>query len=175
VKYLILLTMLSALPAYGQDAAALEEQYKTCAKHFIPSDKCTADIYQQLKAKDNAPLDPDTATALKAIKEYQTKLKNPASMKVHTAFITEKGDVCLEIGAQNGMGGASVSRVVFTKKGRWLDEGGIGGAFAAESSGSFAVDRWGGFCTKPATPFHPNQKLLQGKDVTEKVNLALKQ
>jgi hypothetical protein len=41
--------------AQGQDATALEEQYKTCAKHYIPADKCTPEIYQQLKEKDNAP------------------------------------------------------------------------------------------------------------------------
>ena len=37
-----------------QDAAALEAQYRTCAKHYIPADKCTPEIYRQLKEKDNA-------------------------------------------------------------------------------------------------------------------------
>ena len=81
--------------AHAQDAAALEEQYKTCAKHYIPADKCTPDIYQQLKDKDSVPLDPNTTAALRAAKDYQTKLKNPESMQVHTAYVTEKGDVCL--------------------------------------------------------------------------------
>src|SRR5207245_1579047 len=54
----LLLSTLSVF-SYGQttaaqDATELEEQYKTCAKHSIPSDKCTPEIYQQLKAKDNA-------------------------------------------------------------------------------------------------------------------------
>jgi hypothetical protein len=158
-----------------QDAEALEAQYKTCAKHYIPAEKCTPEIYQQLKAKDNAPLDPKTAAALKAVKEYQSRLKNPASMQVHTAYVTERGDICLEIAGQNAMGGMSVSRVVYTSKGRWLDEGGFLGGMAAHNSGSYEVDRWGqGGCTKPPTPFHSNQKLLPGTDVTEKVNQALK-
>lgn len=157
-----------------QDAEALEAQYGTCAKHHIPADKCTVEIYQQLKAKDNAPLDANTAAALKAVKEYQGRLKNPESMQVQTAYVTEKGDVCLAIGGQNSMGGMSVSRIVFTSKGRWLDEGGFMGGMAADHSGSYTVDRWGGFCTKPPTPFHPNQKLLLGTDVTDKVNEALK-
>ena len=39
-----------------QDATALEAQYRMCAKHYIPADKCTPDIYRQLKDKDNAAL-----------------------------------------------------------------------------------------------------------------------
>lgn len=154
----------------AQDASALEAQYKICAKHYIPADKCTPEIYQQLKDKDNAPLDPDTAAALRAAKEYQTKLKNPDSMQVHTAYVTEKGDVCLEIGGQNGMGGQTVSRVVYTSKGRWLDEGGFFGSWDQQNRGTGGVDRWLGVCTKGN--FHP--KLVPGTDVTEKVNQALK-
>ena len=175
--YILLLTALSTLPlARGQDATELEAQYTACEKHHIPADKCTPEIYRQLKEKDNAPLDPNTLAALKAVKEYQPRLKNPASMQVQTAFVTEKGDVCLVIAGQNTLGGVSVARVVYTKKGRWLDEGGILGAMAADPSisGSYSVDRWGGYCTKPATPFHPNPKLLPGTDVTEKVNQALR-
>jgi hypothetical protein len=178
MKTLLAVMFLSALSlgqtTSAQDASELEAQYGTCAKHSIPADKCTAEIYQQLKAKDNAPLDANTAAALKAVKEYQVKLKNPESMQVQTAFITERGDICLMIGAQNGFGGIAVSRVVYTSRGRWLDEGGILGAMAADQSGSYTVDRWGGVCTKVATPFHPNPKQLPGTDVTEKVNQALK-
>jgi len=47
--------------AQAQDVDALEAQYKTCAKHYIPADKCTPEIYQQLKDKDNAPLDPNVS------------------------------------------------------------------------------------------------------------------
>jgi hypothetical protein len=153
-----------------QDATALEAQYKTCAKHYIPAEKCTPEIYQQLKSKDNAPLDPNTAAAVSAAKEYQTKLKNPGSMQVHTAYVTEKGDVCLEIGGQNGMGGQTVSRVVYTSKGRWLDEGGFFGSWDQQNRGTGGVDRWLGVCQKGG--FHP--KLVPGTDVTEKVNQALK-
>jgi hypothetical protein len=156
--------------ARAQDAAAREEQYKTCAKHYIPTDKCTPEIYQQLKDKDNAPLDPNTTAALRAAKEYQSKLKNPESMQVHTAYVTEKGDVCLEIGGQNGMGGQTVSRVVYTGRGKWLDEGGFLGSWDQQNRGNGSVDRWLGVCTKGG--FHP--KLVPGTDVTDKINQVLK-
>jgi len=156
--------------AQGQDAAAMEEQYKTCAKHYIPADKCTPEIYRQLKDKDSAPLDPSTASALKAAREYQRRLKNPASMQLHTAYVTEKGDLCLEIGGQNTMGGQTVSRIVYTSKGRWLDEGGFLGSMAQENRPAGGVDRWPGYCTKG---FH--RKLVPGTDVTDKVNQALKE
>jgi hypothetical protein len=161
----------------SEDATALEARYKTCAKHYIPAEKCTPEIYQQLKGKDETPPDPKTATALKLIKEYQSHLKNPDSMQVHTAFITDDGAVCLEIAGQNSMGGPSVSRVVYLtdswphrNKNHWLDEGGFGGAAMAHNSGSYTVDRWGSICTKGT--FHP--KLVPGTDVTDKVNQVLK-
>jgi hypothetical protein len=155
--------------AQGQDATALEEQYKSCAKHYIPPEKCTPEIYKQLKDKDNTPLDPDTTSALNAAKQYQRRLKNPASMQIHTAYVTDKGDVCLEIGGQNTLGGSTVSRVVYTSKGKWLDEGGFLGNMAQEDSPSGGVDRWPRYCTKG---FH--QKLVPGTDVTDKVNQALR-
>jgi hypothetical protein len=151
-----------------QDASILEAQYKTCAKHYIPPEKCTPEIYRQLKSKDDAPLDPNTAAALRAAKEYQTKLKNPDSMQVHTAYVTEKGDICMEMGGQNGMGGQTVSRVVYTSKGRWLDEGGFFGSWDQQNHGTGGVDRWLGVCTKGNFP------LVPGTDVTEKVNQELK-
>ncbi len=75
---------------------------------------------------------------------------------------------CLEVGGQNGMGGQTVSRVVYLNNGRWLDQGGFGGALAQQDGGG--VDRWQDVCTKGI--FHP--KLVAGTDVTEKVNQALK-
>jgi hypothetical protein len=170
---MLLSPLLFGQAASAQDAAELEAQYGTCAKHHIPADKCTAEIYQQLKAKDNAPLDANTAAALKAVKEYQGRLKNPQSMQVQTAYVTEKGDVCLAIGGQNGMGGMSVSRIVCTSKGRWLDEGGFGGAMAAHSSGSYEVDRWGGLCQK-TNALGKQGRMQPGTDVTAGVNQALK-
>src|SRR5437870_3102805 len=74
-----------------EDATALEARYKTCAKHYIPADKCTPEIYQQLKEKDAAPPDAKTATALSAVKEYQKRLKNTDSMQIHTAYVTNDG------------------------------------------------------------------------------------
>jgi len=190
MKTLLTVLLLSALSfgqaASAQDAEALEAQYKTCAKHYIPADKCTPEIYQQLKAKDNAPLDPTTATALKAVKEYQPRLKNPESMQVHTAYVTDEGAVCLEIAGQNAMGGMTVSRVVWITRDwrgpkrmreHWLDEGGFGGLASADvqrNTGSgYSVDRWGGPCQKTKA-FGRQGDMQPGTDVTEKVNQALK-
>jgi hypothetical protein len=152
-----------------QDATALEEQYKTCAKHYIPSEKCTPEIYRQLKNKDSAPLDPQTSSALSAVKAYQKKLKNPASMQVHTAYVTDSGDVCLEIGGQNTLGGQTVDRVVFTNNGKWRDGTGLLGSLASPDHVDGSRNMWPGYCTRG---FH--QKLVPGTDVTDKVNQALK-
>jgi len=157
-----------------QDATALEAQYKTCAKHYIPAEKCTPEIYSQLKAKDEAPLDPKTSEVLRLVKEYQSRLKNPGSMQVHTAYATDEG------AGQNGMGGMSVSRVVYLTdawphrgKGKWMDEGGFGGSLAADHSGSYQVDRWPGFCYK-VKAFGKQGDMSPGIDLTEKINQALK-
>jgi hypothetical protein len=151
--------------AQGQDATAMEEQYKTCAKHYIPADKCTPEIYKQLKDKDNAPLDANTASALKAVKEYQKRLKNPESMQVHTAYVTDRGDVCLEIGGQNALGGQTVDRIVFTRTGKWL----VSDSLASSRPGGGA-DRWFVHCTTGL-----RRKMVPGTDVTDKVNQALKE
>jgi len=176
---LLLSCGLFTTPLQAQDASALEAQYKTCVKHYIPADKCTPEIYQQLKAKDEAPLDAKTTSALNAVREYRTRLKNPDSMQIHTAYVTDEGAVCLEIAGQNGMGGMSVSRVVYLTqawphrgKGGWMDEGGFAGAAARDVSGSYQVDRWRGFCYK-AKMFGQGD-MYPGTDVTEKVKDALK-
>jgi len=182
VRYLLLVTLLCGLTAQvqAQDASALEAQYKSCAKHYIPADKCTPEIYQQLKAKDNAPLEPTAAAALKAVKEYQTRTKNPDSMQLRTAYVTDEGAVCLEIGSQNGAGGMSVSRVVYITsdwkgakrlRGHWLDESGMGGSASADvermRGSGYEVDRWDHVCIK-------SKNLLPGKDVTEKIKEAVR-
>lgn len=175
-----LAVLLFASLSFTQDAAELEAQYGTCAKHHIPADKCTPEIYRQLKEKDNSPPDPATATALQAIREYQSRLKNPESMQVHTAYLTDQGALCLEIAGQNGLGGMSVSRIVYLTeswprhryRGKWMDEGGFMGAMAAENSGSRTVDRWGGYCYK-LKAFSRQGDMLPGTDLTEKVNQAL--
>ena len=184
---LLLSTLSLGQTTTTQDADALEAQYKTCAKHSIPADKCTPEIYQQLKAKDNAPLDPKTATVLQAVKEYQSRLKNPDSMQLRTAYLTDEGAVCLEIGAQNGRGGISVSRVVYITpdwKGakrlreHWLDEGGFGGSGSAslqrDNGSGLVVDRWAGNCQKMKAFSGGGGDMKPGADVTEKVNQALK-
>lgn len=187
-RLVFFIAFLSVLPLVGQtqtaaqaqDATALEAQYKTCAKHYIPAEKCTPEIYQQLKDKENAPPDSNTATVLRTVKEYQTRLKNPESMQLHMAYVTNEGAICLEIAGQNGMGGISVSRVVYLTdawphrgKGKWMDEGGFGGSVAAEHSGTYQVDRWGGFCYK-VKAFGKQGNMNPGTDVTEKVNQYLK-
>jgi hypothetical protein len=173
--------LLSAL-SFGQttttqDADALEAQYSTCEKHHIPADKCTPEIYQQLKEKDKAPLDANIVAALKVVKEYQANLKNPGSMQVRTVYVLDSKCkkcgpddfvICLEIGAQNGAGGMTVSYPAvstFQGKEHWHEGSSFGGV---------EVSGWNGVCTKPMTLFHPNPQLFPGTDVTEKVNQALK-
>jgi hypothetical protein len=181
MKTLLAVMLLSAL-SFGQtsateDAEALEAQYKTCAKHYIPADKCTPEIYRQLKEKDNAPLDPTSAAALKAIKAYQAALKNPDSLQLRTAYVTEKGNICLEIGAQNSRGGMSVSRVVYTAKGKWLDQGGVLGSNSADlermKGSGYTADRWPNYCYKMKA-FGGEGDMFPGTDVTDKVKQALK-
>jgi hypothetical protein len=154
----------------AEDATALEARYKTCAKHYIPAEKCTPEIYQQLKAKEDAPLDPKTMTVLSAVKEYRSKLKNPDSMQVHTAYLTDEGAVCLEIGGQNGMGGVTVSRVSYLTdawphrgKGKWREP--------TEFNG-ITIDGWRGTCNK--AKMIGQGDMYPGTDVTEKVTQALK-
>jgi hypothetical protein len=154
--------------AQDQNASALEEQYKTCSKHYIPSEKCTPEIYRQLKNKDSAPLDPQTSSALSAVKAYQKKLKNPESIQVHTAYVTDRGDVCLEIGGQNTLGGQTVDRVVYTSAGRWMDGSGVLGALSTPHADG-SRDFWGGHCVRGL-----HRTKVAGTDVTDKVNQALK-
>jgi hypothetical protein len=97
-----------------------------------------------VESKDNAPLDSIAATALTAVKEYETRMKNLDSMQVRTAYVTaDEGAACLEFGAQNGAGGMSVSRVVYLTsdwksakrlREHWLDESGMGGSASLMSS-----------------------------------------
>lgn len=136
--------------AQTADVAALEAQYRTCAKHYIPADKCTPEIYQQLEAKDKAPLDPTTASVLQAVKKYQARLTNPASLVVRRAQVTNNGDICLDILAQNNVGGMSLSWVAYSSDGKWLGE-------------------------EPCPEKVENgQMVAVGLDITEKVNQALK-
>jgi hypothetical protein len=182
----LLAVMLLAGLSFAQDAAELEAQYGTCEKHHIPADKCKPEIYRQLKEKDNAPLDPQTAIVFQAVKEYQSRLKNPDSMQVHTAYLTDEGAVCLEIAGQNGAGGASVSRVVYVTpdwkgpkrlKGHWLDEGGFGGSSSSDMQrnlgSGLVVNRWPGVCQKMKAFSTAGGDMKPGADVTEKVKQAL--
>jgi hypothetical protein len=124
VKDLFFTKTLPVRPPAAQslDAAALEAQYKTCTKHYIPADKCTPEIYRQLKEKDEAPLDPAVASALQAVKRYRPQLSNPASLLVRGAYVMGGGVICLEILGQNNMGGMSTSWVTYSDTGKWLGE-----------------------------------------------------
>ncbi|MGA9801850.1 MAG: hypothetical protein WBQ46_01250 [Terriglobales bacterium] len=108
-------------------------------------------------------------------------------MQLRTAYLTDEGAVCLEIGAQNGRGGISVSRVVYVTpdwkgakrlSGHWLDESGFGGSasadFQRDFGGGFEVDRWRGVCQKAKAFSASGGDMKPGKDVTDKVNEALK-
>jgi hypothetical protein len=155
----------------GQDATAMEDQYKTCAGHYIPADKCTPEIYQQLKDKDNALQDSDTAFALKAVKEYQSLLLNPASMQIQTAYVTYRRAVCLKVGGQNGLGGMAVNRVVYQTQviSRGKHKGEMKGELDYDDSGK--RDPWLGVCTEGFFV----AKMVPGTDVTDSVNQALKE
>lgn len=150
ILMVLLVSMLAGGLARAQDAAVLEEQYKTCAKHYIPADKCTAEVYQQLKAKDNAPLDPETTAALNATGLLQSSLRNPKSMILRRAYVAKTGYVCLSVSAQNGLGGMDILDAVLLpgKRPRWLQ---------GETS-------WVGTCHKRF-----KQGMNPGKDVTQQV------
>jgi hypothetical protein len=160
-----------AVKPQGQDATAMEEQYKTCAKHYIPADKCTPEIYQQLKDNDNSPLDSDTAFALKAVKEYQSLLRNPASMQIQTAYVTYRRAVCLKVGGQNGFGGMTVNRVVYQMQviSRGKHKGEMKGELDYDDTGK--RDPWLGVCTEGFFV----AKMVPGTDVTDSVNQALRE
>ncbi|WP_047495896.1 hypothetical protein [Terriglobus sp. TAA 43] len=186
---LLFLVAISKLNAQTQvspqpeDATALEAQYKTCYAHYIPAERCSAEVYRQLKVADSHALTPEAAAALKAVKAYRVRLKNTDSLQVQTAYVEKArcrgcGDddltVCLQVSAQNGFGGYTPARIaVMYAKGKehWFDEGGVFGSMSEHSNGM--VDRWGGVCSDPPSPFHSNPKLWPGVDVTEDVNKEL--
>lgn len=153
----------------AQDAGALEAQYKTCAKHYIPADKCTPEIYQQLKSKEDAPLDPKVSLALNVLKQYQVSMRNPDSMNVRLAYVTEPNDagqssVCLTISGQNGMGGMSSASVQWIPAGFYNKRRKKDDLVVYDDESSL-------FCSN-GKAFHPTR--LPGTDITEKVNDALK-
>ncbi|MGO9240756.1 MAG: hypothetical protein ACLQBJ_08090 [Bryobacteraceae bacterium] len=107
----------------AQDAAALEEQYTACEKHHIPADKCTPDIYAQLKAKDSAPLSPEVALGLAVAKTVQAQLLNPASFQVRRISVLPSrlakdggAYICVVYGAQAVAGGMVVDSKTFHDK-----------------------------------------------------------
>jgi hypothetical protein len=103
------------------DAAALEAQYKTCAKHSIPADKCTLEIYQQLKAKDEAaleqdqyvapyakpapPADADVNLAVRGITMMRDSVLDPTSFTVLQVLVSPKSGGCVHYVASNTFGG----------------------------------------------------------------------
>lgn len=161
---------------YGQDAAQMEEQYKTCAQHYIPADKCTPAIYAQLKARDNAPLDPGVVLALSGLKLVQDELKNPESMQIRFVYVTEGGHgrihgpvVCMEVGGQNSLGGMTVGLYAYfrtlNKKHPEREKMVLGTAGGPNLWGKVV---WG----FPCTPLF-DIKLYPGQDITDQVKQAL--
>jgi hypothetical protein len=173
---LLLFALSFGQTAATQDAAELEAQYGTCAKHSIPADKCTPEIYRQLQEKDNAAakLDPQTAEVLNAVAAYRDMLKNPDSMQVRSAkivdFTIRKGSyhaVCLVIGGQNGFGGVTTRGVAYVIYGH----GGKTKSLWTENESGFGRT-YESICFTPHAFSDPAPR--PGADVTEKVNQALK-
>lgn len=153
-----------------ESAAALESQYKTCAKHYIPAEKCTPEIYLQLTSKNSAPLDPKVVLALGVVKQYQGGLRNPDSMRVKLAYVTDPNErgltsVCLIVSAQNGFGGMSSDYV------QWVPAGYYNSRRKKDDLIVYDSEETGLFCSNGKT-FHRTR--LPGIDVTDKVNEALK-
>ncbi len=124
-----------------------------------------------IKDKDDAPLNRDTASALKAAKEYQRTLVKPSSMQVRTAYVTSTGAICLQVGGQDRFGRMTVRRVVCQirvisrgkHKGETKDKG--------SSDDTGRTDPWWGVCSQS----YSGANMLPGTDVTDKVNQALKE
>ena len=98
------------------DAAALEAQYKTCAKHSIPADKCTLEIYHQLRDKDEAqyvapyakpapPADADVNLAVRGITMMRDSVLDPTSFTVLQVLVSPKSGGCVHYVASNTFGG----------------------------------------------------------------------
>lgn len=107
----------------AQDAASLEEQYTTCEKHHIPAEKCTPEIYAQLKAKDNAPLSPEVGLGLAVARTVLVQLLNPASFQIRRVSVLPSSlakdggaYVCVVYGAQAVAGGILVDSKTFHEK-----------------------------------------------------------
>jgi hypothetical protein len=121
--------------------------------------------------KDDAPLDPDTASAVKAAKEYQRTLVNPASMQVLTAYITDTGAVCFKIGGLDRFGRMTVRRVLFQTQviTRGKHKGETKDKWFYDDTDR--LDPWFGVCSQHFF----GAEMLPGTDVTDKVNQALKE
>jgi hypothetical protein len=174
--------LIGAGHAKAEDAAALETQYKICAKHYIPTEKCTPEIYQQLKDKDDAvSANPYVFPAVNAAKEYRQMLKNPDSMQIRAAVVGGYygyDDVCLEVGGQNSLGGQTVATVKFytDEKGKRhflsSEDGATGYILLRHGCSIPSLKNWEKLAEKqrshhkPVPPFPP--------DVTDQVNQVLK-
>jgi len=82
---LVFFSLVSWVGVKAQDAEALEAQYKTCAKHDIPADKCTPEIYKQLKDKENAPLEHNVAPSLSGVQERWTRTEKTDALRGTTS------------------------------------------------------------------------------------------
>jgi hypothetical protein len=121
-----------------------------------------------IKDKDDAPLNRDTASALKAAKEYQRTLVKPSSMQVRTAYVTSTGAICLKVGGQDRFGRMVVRRVVCQMQviSRGKQKGETKGKWSSDDTGR--MDPWYGVCSQG----YFGANMLPGTNVTDKVNHA---
>jgi len=110
------------------DAGALEAQYKTCAKHSIPADNCTLEVYYQLRDKD----EPQGAAAAQGLVDVagvnqaiqgtimmRDGVRDPTSFTVLQVLLEPNGG-CVHYVASNAFGGRVQQWGVYSmdKKGR---------------------------------------------------------
>jgi hypothetical protein len=174
VVLVILSGFIASAQSEEQDATKLEDQYKTCARHSIPAEKCTEEIYRQLREKDNPSLDPVAKEALAAAITYRTMLKNPTSMVLHSATVVDfnlRKDayhvICLVVAGQNGFGGMTERGVAYVTYGH---DGKTKSMWTENESGFGRT--YDNMCLKPRA-FRDNEPRA-GVDVTDKVSQALK-
>ncbi len=102
---LVLLASCVGLMAQDKpDAEMLELQYKTCAQHYIPADKCTLEVWKQLHDKDKPSDDPLVKQALRAVHMLQRSLANP-DIKLTMVYAATDSTTCISYSGHNAYGG----------------------------------------------------------------------
>jgi hypothetical protein len=94
-------------------------------------------------------------SALKAVKDYQTRMFNPGSLQVRKAFVLDNGEICLQVDGQNQMGGMAFNDVHYSSNGKEHSD-------------------WASDLEVCWRTFDQAEKTRLDSDVTEKVQQALK-